>query len=46
LQAFLTSAPDGGEWLASSPGRFTPRVRDSGTHWTENWFGPVLVWIW
>jgi hypothetical protein len=25
---FLTSALDGGEWLASSPCRFTP-----GTHW-------------
>jgi len=25
----LTSALDGGEWLASRPGRLTPGVRDS-----------------
>jgi hypothetical protein len=24
VQGILTSAPDGGEWLASHPGRFTP----------------------
>jgi len=28
LQAFLTSATDGGEWSASCPGRFTPRERE------------------
>jgi hypothetical protein len=32
---FLTSALDGGEWSASSPGRFTP-----GTHWIGGWLGP------
>jgi hypothetical protein len=32
LHALLTSAIDGGEWLASRPGHFTPRKRASGTH--------------
>jgi len=35
----LTSALDEGEWLASRPGRFTPRKRCPGTHWTEGWVG-------
>jgi hypothetical protein len=29
----LTSAPSGGEWSASRPGRFTTRERAPGTHW-------------
>jgi hypothetical protein len=29
----LTSALEGGEWLASRPGRFTPRERAPCTHW-------------
>jgi len=40
LHAFLTSAPDGGEWLASGPGRFTPRGRATGTHCVRCWVGP------
>jgi hypothetical protein len=40
LHAFLTSALDGDEWSASSPGRFTPRERASGTHWIGGWVGP------
>jgi hypothetical protein len=36
----LTSALDGGEWLASSPGRFTLRERAPGTHWIGGWVGP------
>jgi hypothetical protein len=39
----LTSALDGGEWLASRPGRFTPRERTPGTHWTGGWVGPRAV---
>jgi hypothetical protein len=39
----LTSALDGGEWLTSSPGRFTPRERASGTHWIGGWVGPRAV---
>jgi hypothetical protein len=35
----LTSALDGGEWSATRPGRFTPRERASGTHWTGGWVG-------
>jgi hypothetical protein len=31
----LTSALDGGEWLASRPGRFTSRERAPGTHWSS-----------
>jgi hypothetical protein len=34
---FLTSALDGGEWLASRPGRFTTRDRAPGTHWIGGW---------
>jgi hypothetical protein len=30
----LTSALDGGEWLASCPGRFIPGEIVAGTHWT------------
>jgi hypothetical protein len=36
----LTSALDGGEWLASHPGRFTPRERVPGTQWIGGWVGP------
>jgi hypothetical protein len=39
--AFLTSALDGGEWSASRLGLFTPRERDSGTHWIGGWVGPT-----
>jgi hypothetical protein len=40
LHVFLTSALDGGEWSASHPGCFTPRVRYPGTHWRGGWVGP------
>jgi hypothetical protein len=36
----LTSALDGGEWSASRPGRFTPRGRAPGIHWTGGLVGP------
>jgi hypothetical protein len=39
----LTSALDGGEWLASRPRRFTPRERAPGTHWIGGWVGPRAV---
>jgi hypothetical protein len=39
----LTSALDGGEWLASRPGRFTPRERAPGTHWIGGWVGPRAI---
>jgi hypothetical protein len=39
LDAFLTSALDGDEWSASTPGRFTPRERASGTRWIGGWVG-------
>ena len=32
LNSFLTSAPDGGEWLHSRPVCLTPEARDPGTH--------------
>jgi hypothetical protein len=35
----LTSALDGGEWSASRPGRFNPRVRAPSTHWVGGWVG-------
>jgi hypothetical protein len=31
--SFLTSALDGGEWLASRPGRFIPGEIAAGSHW-------------
>jgi hypothetical protein len=39
LHAFLTSAPGGGEWSVSRPGRFAPRERAPGTHWIGGWVG-------
>jgi hypothetical protein len=36
----LTSALDGGEWSDSRLGRFTSRVRATGTHWIGGWVGP------
>jgi hypothetical protein len=39
----LTSALDGGEWLASRSGRLTPRERAHGTHWIRGWMGPRAV---
>jgi hypothetical protein len=43
LHSFLTSALDGGEWSPSRLGRFTPRERAPGTHWTGGWVGPRVV---
>jgi hypothetical protein len=34
MKTYLTSALDGGKWSDSRPGRFTPRKRTPGTHWT------------
>jgi hypothetical protein len=33
IHVFLISAPVGGEWSASHPGRFTPGERAPGTNW-------------
>jgi hypothetical protein len=38
--SFLTSALDGGEWLASLPCRFTPGKKVSGAHWIGDWMAP------
>jgi hypothetical protein len=38
----LISALDGGEWLASGPGRFTLKERASN-HWIGGWVGPRAV---
>jgi hypothetical protein len=39
--SFTTSALDGGEWLASRPGRaLPPGERTPGTHCTGGWVGP------
>jgi hypothetical protein len=40
MHIFLTSALVGGEWSASSPGRFTPGERAPATHWVGGWVGP------
>jgi hypothetical protein len=37
---FFTAALVGGEWSASSRGRFTPRERAPGTHWIGGWVSP------
>jgi len=39
LHAFLISALDRSEWLASCPGRFISREEAHSTHWTEVWVG-------
>jgi hypothetical protein len=39
----LTSALDGGEWLASRPSHFTPRERAPGTPWIGGWVGPRAI---
>jgi hypothetical protein len=39
---FLTSALDGGEQSASHLGCFTPRERAPGSHWIEDWVGPIV----
>jgi hypothetical protein len=36
----LISAPDGGEWSGSRPGRFILRERDSCAHWIGGWVVP------
>jgi hypothetical protein len=40
---YLTSAPDGGEWSASRPGRFTPSEGEPGTNSVGGWVGPRAV---
>jgi hypothetical protein len=40
IHLFMTSALDGGEWLAPLPGRFIPGERVLGTHWIGGWVGP------
>jgi hypothetical protein len=34
---FLASAPVGGEWSTSRPGRFTPGEIAPGTNWIGGW---------
>jgi len=40
LQAFSTSALNGGEWSASRSGRFTPKEITFGTQWIGGCVGP------
>jgi hypothetical protein len=37
---YLMLAMEGGEWLASLPGHFTPWEEAPGTHWTEGSVNP------
>jgi hypothetical protein len=39
----MTSALDGGEWLAPRTGHFTLRERALGIHWTGSWVGSRAV---
>jgi hypothetical protein len=39
----LTSVLHGGEWSASRPGHFSPRVRAPGTHCIGGWVDPEPV---
>jgi hypothetical protein len=43
IHTFLTSSLDGGEWSASRPGRFTPREKAPGTHWTGGSVSPRAI---
>jgi hypothetical protein len=43
LHAFLTTAPDGGEWPASCPDGSTPGEGVTGTHWIGDWVGPTAI---
>jgi hypothetical protein len=40
LHALLPSTLDRGEWSTSRLGRFTPKERAPGTHWTGVYVGP------
>jgi hypothetical protein len=40
MHVFLTSTLDGGEWLDSRPGRFTPEETAPDIHLIEGWVGP------
>jgi hypothetical protein len=40
LNAFLTSALDGGDWSPSRPDPFIPRERGPSIHWIGGWVGP------
>jgi hypothetical protein len=40
LHVFLTSTPDGGDWLSSRCGRCTPEERASATPWLGGWVNP------
>jgi hypothetical protein len=40
LPPFLTSALDGGDWSASSPGHFTLMETAPGIYWIAVWVGP------
>ena len=40
----LISVPDGGEWLTSRPGRFTPGKRDPVSFVPEAGLAPWPVW--
>jgi hypothetical protein len=40
LHAFLTSALDRVQWLASRSNRFNPRERAPGAHYTGGWVSP------
>jgi hypothetical protein len=41
-----SSSLDRGEWIASHPGRFTPRERTPGTHWIGGLRARGAVWTW
>jgi len=44
LHVFLNLVLVGGKWSASRPGRSTPGVRASVTHWMGGCVGPKPVW--
>jgi len=43
ITLIFTTALDGGQWLASRIGRFTPKERALVTHWVGGWMGPRTV---
>jgi len=45
IHSFLSVALDGGAWLVSGPGCFTPGKGALRTHWIEDWEDHKMYWM-
>jgi hypothetical protein len=45
IHSFLSMALDGGEWVVSGPGCFTPGKGALRTHWIGGWEDPKTYWM-